>query len=229
MRRRRRGARSTCSSATSAWCRRRPRLERGHGAARVPRPGRAARDPLDAQRRRHDRGRRGRVRRPRPRRAADRPRAPRARARRPHRVAVPGLPALDERERFVVAEPATTRTRTRVSRSPFPRSRAPSWWSFTVAGEEKRDAFDRIRAGDDLPAARVRADRVLWLVDPAAAGQRREPVPGSPQCSARMPGRPISRRLLDAPLDELMARGGRRARRRATATGSRSRPRSSSR
>jgi 6-phosphogluconolactonase len=41
---------------------------------------------------------------------------------------------------------------------------------FTVAGAEKRDALDRIRAGEDLPAARVVADRVLWLVDPAAAG-----------------------------------------------------------
>jgi len=41
---------------------------------------------------------------------------------------------------------------------------------FTVAGEGKREAFDRVRAGDDVPAARVEADRILWLVDPAAAG-----------------------------------------------------------
>ncbi len=41
---------------------------------------------------------------------------------------------------------------------------------FTVAGEGKRDAFARIQAGDDLPAARVTADRIVWLVDPAAAG-----------------------------------------------------------
>jgi 6-phosphogluconolactonase len=41
---------------------------------------------------------------------------------------------------------------------------------FTVADEEKHDAFARIRAGEDLPAARVTAERVLWLVDPAAAG-----------------------------------------------------------
>jgi len=40
---------------------------------------------------------------------------------------------------------------------------------FTVAGAEKRDALARIRAGDDLPAARVTAARVLWLVDAAAA------------------------------------------------------------
>ena len=40
---------------------------------------------------------------------------------------------------------------------------------FTVAGDGKRDAMERIAAGEDLPAARVRADEVLWLVDGAAA------------------------------------------------------------
>jgi 6-phosphogluconolactonase/glucosamine-6-phosphate isomerase/deaminase len=40
---------------------------------------------------------------------------------------------------------------------------------FTVKGESKRSAFERIRAGADLPAARVTADQVLWLVDAAAA------------------------------------------------------------
>ena len=40
---------------------------------------------------------------------------------------------------------------------------------FTVAGEEKRGALRRIIDGEDLPAARVRADRVVWLVDPTAA------------------------------------------------------------
>ena len=40
---------------------------------------------------------------------------------------------------------------------------------FTVSGVEKRDAMQRIADGEDLPAARVRADRVVWLVDPAAA------------------------------------------------------------
>jgi len=40
----------------------------------------------------------------------------------------------------------------------------------TIEGEEKREALDRVRAGEDLPVARVRADRVLWLIDPAAAG-----------------------------------------------------------
>jgi len=41
----------------------------------------------------------------------------------------------------------------------------------TVAGEEKREAFARVRAGDPTcPGSHVNADRVLWIVDPAAAG-----------------------------------------------------------
>ncbi len=40
---------------------------------------------------------------------------------------------------------------------------------FTVAGEDKQQAMQRIADGEDLPAARVTADRVVWLVDPAAA------------------------------------------------------------
>jgi 6-phosphogluconolactonase len=40
---------------------------------------------------------------------------------------------------------------------------------FTVSGESKRAAFSALRAGADLPAARVRATRVLWLVDRSAA------------------------------------------------------------
>ena len=43
---------------------------------------------------------------------------------------------------------------------------------FTVSGEEKSDALARIVAGEDLPAGRVRAEQVLWLVDPAAASKR---------------------------------------------------------
>jgi 6-phosphogluconolactonase len=42
----------------------------------------------------------------------------------------------------------------------------------TVAGEAKRDALARVAAGDpDLPATHVAADRVLWIADPAAAGE----------------------------------------------------------
>jgi 6-phosphogluconolactonase len=40
---------------------------------------------------------------------------------------------------------------------------------FTVAGEDKREAMQAVFDGADLPAARVVADKILWLVDPAAA------------------------------------------------------------
>lgn len=36
----------------------------------------------------------------------------------------------------------------------------------TVAGTEKRDAWQRLQRGDDLPAQHIRASRVLWLVSP---------------------------------------------------------------
>ena len=40
----------------------------------------------------------------------------------------------------------------------------------TVEGDEKRDALRRVMNGDDTaPAAHIRADRVVWLADPAAA------------------------------------------------------------
>jgi 6-phosphogluconolactonase len=41
----------------------------------------------------------------------------------------------------------------------------------TVMGEEKREALARVAAGDPSePAARIHADRVVWLADAAAAG-----------------------------------------------------------
>jgi 6-phosphogluconolactonase len=41
----------------------------------------------------------------------------------------------------------------------------------TVEGEEKREALARVRDDDPgCPGAQVRGDRVLWIVDPAAAG-----------------------------------------------------------
>ena len=41
---------------------------------------------------------------------------------------------------------------------------------FTVEGESKREALGRVRAGEDVPAAHVTAERVIWLVDAAAHG-----------------------------------------------------------
>jgi 6-phosphogluconolactonase len=39
---------------------------------------------------------------------------------------------------------------------------------FTVAGEEKKEAMAKVMAGDDIPANRVEAERVVWLVEPSA-------------------------------------------------------------
>ena len=43
---------------------------------------------------------------------------------------------------------------------------------FTVAGESKREALAAVMAGADLPAARVKADKITWIVDPDALGRR---------------------------------------------------------
>jgi 6-phosphogluconolactonase len=40
---------------------------------------------------------------------------------------------------------------------------------FTVAGEAKRACMQAVFDGADVPAARVKAERILWLVDRAAA------------------------------------------------------------
>ena len=41
---------------------------------------------------------------------------------------------------------------------------------FTVAGASKREAIAALKRGDDIPAARVKATQVVWLVDSEAAG-----------------------------------------------------------
>jgi 6-phosphogluconolactonase len=71
------------------------------------------------------------------------------------RLVVPNGDDLHPHPRLTFTYPALARSRLVV---------------FTVAGDDKRDAFTRIQAGDDLPAAHVTAERVLWLVDPAAHG-----------------------------------------------------------
>jgi 6-phosphogluconolactonase len=82
----------------------------------------------------------------------------------------PGSAALEERERLVVPNPGdATHPHDRLTFT-FPALARSRTVVFTVAGEGKREAFARIRAGDDLPAARVEAEHVIWLVDPAAAG-----------------------------------------------------------
>ena len=101
---------------------------------------------------------------------------------------------------------------------------------FTVSGTSKRDAFARLVAGADLPAARVTAGQVLWLVDADAAGDAGRPrlsAPGSsgkvspmpadpgstPATSAAPPAPRTDQDLLDTPLPLLqdLARGVRDA------------------
>ena len=41
----------------------------------------------------------------------------------------------------------------------------------TVTGEEKAPALAAIAGGADLPASRIASERVIWLVDQAAASQ----------------------------------------------------------
>jgi 6-phosphogluconolactonase len=83
----------------------------------------------------------------------------------------PGTAALAERERFVVTNEDDAHPHPRLTFT-FPAIAMSGLAVFTVAGDDKRDAFARVRAGDDVPAAHVTAGRVIWLVDPAAAGEK---------------------------------------------------------
>jgi len=83
----------------------------------------------------------------------------------------PGSPALDaDPGRLVVMNEDPTGThphrRMTLTLSGIARARLAV---FTVSGADKHEALQHIADGEDLPAGRVRADRVLWLVDEAAA------------------------------------------------------------
>ncbi len=79
----------------------------------------------------------------------------------------PGSPALDERERFVVESGDDAHPHPRLTFT-FPAIVRAALAVVTVAGEDKRDPIRRIRAGEDLPGARIRARQVLWIGDRAA-------------------------------------------------------------
>jgi 6-phosphogluconolactonase len=81
----------------------------------------------------------------------------------------PGTAALDETRRLVVCNgddrhehPRLTFTFSAIARARLV--------VVTVSGPEKREVMARLRAGEDLPAARIRADEVIWLCDRAALG-----------------------------------------------------------
>lgn len=78
----------------------------------------------------------------------------------------PGHPALGERERLVVRVDAPDYPRLTLTLPALSRARTVI---FLVAGAQKRDAVRRVLAGEDVPATRVRAGRIIIVADPAAA------------------------------------------------------------
>ena len=83
----------------------------------------------------------------------------------------PGSVALDADPGRLVAmndDPSGTNAYSRMTLT-FPGIARARIVLVTVEGEEKASALARIRGGEELPAARIAADRVIWLVDDAAA------------------------------------------------------------
>ncbi|HEX3565414.1 MAG TPA: 6-phosphogluconolactonase [Acidimicrobiales bacterium] len=86
----------------------------------------------------------------------------------------PGSAALDAPEDVLVlanTDPNATNPHQRITLT-FPAIARARLVVFTVAGASKRDAFARVRKGEPLPAGRVQASEVLWLVDAEAAGDQ---------------------------------------------------------
>jgi 6-phosphogluconolactonase len=82
----------------------------------------------------------------------------------------PGSPALDVDDRLVVATGDDEHPHPRLSLS-FPGIARADVAVVTVEGADKAEAWRRVQAGEDVPAARIDAGEVVWLVDPAAAGE----------------------------------------------------------
>jgi 6-phosphogluconolactonase len=82
----------------------------------------------------------------------------------------PGSKTLDETERFVVTAGDDAHPHPRLTFT-FPAIAHSRLVVFTVEGADKQEAFERVRQSDDCPASRVTAERVIWLVDRAAAGR----------------------------------------------------------
>jgi 6-phosphogluconolactonase len=83
----------------------------------------------------------------------------------------PGSPQLAERERLCVAglAPYAPHERLTLTLPALARSRLVL---ILALGERKREALDRIRAGEPLPSAQVApaAGEVVWIADREAAG-----------------------------------------------------------
>jgi 6-phosphogluconolactonase len=80
----------------------------------------------------------------------------------------PGSPALDEHLALVVATGDDLHPHPRLTLT-YPGIATGRLVVVTVAGPDKAQAWARLCAGDDVPAARVSAEQVVWLVDPSAA------------------------------------------------------------
>lgn len=78
----------------------------------------------------------------------------------------PGDPALEETGRLVVKVARPDHPRLTLT---LPVLSASKLAVFLVSGEEKREALRRVLAGEELPAARVAARRVVIVADLAAA------------------------------------------------------------
>jgi 6-phosphogluconolactonase len=83
----------------------------------------------------------------------------------------PGEPVLQERVRWVARVTRPDHARITLTLPVLSSARLAL---FLVAGEEKRGAVAKLLEGEDIPAAGVRADRVLVVADPAAS----PPLPG---------------------------------------------------
>ncbi len=81
----------------------------------------------------------------------------------------PGTAAVDELDRWVVGNYAPSQDAWRMTMT-YPLLDAAREALFVVTGEDKAPALTTIReGGSDLPAGRVAAQRVRWIVDRAAA------------------------------------------------------------
>jgi len=77
----------------------------------------------------------------------------------------PGDPALEEEERFVTRVDGPDHRRLTLTLPVLSSARVAL---FLVAGREKGGALSRFLGGQDIPAARVLADRVIVVADPQA-------------------------------------------------------------
>lgn len=82
----------------------------------------------------------------------------------------PGHPALEETGRLVVKVERPDNPRLTLT---LPVLSSSALAVFLVSGEDKRGALRRLLDGEDLPAARVAARRVVIIADAAAAPVRR--------------------------------------------------------